>query len=182
MAKSKKNNITSIRKSKRKVKDEYYREYLPTFFDSKLENFNTKSRSINWGMGLEHEVQLFHINNKKSKNPFFDINKSNIIFDSQESTCFLTRDNDEKGPCCKMRRNICYNKDPAVENIYNKYKSPITEEEKKFLEEIPWELSGRQQKGCDPNPVLLKRIPILMPEFVTGNHKNRSIEVSSELA
>ena len=46
---------------------------------------------------------------------------------------------------------------------------------KKFLQSIPWELSGRQQKGCK-NPVLLKRIPILMPEFVTENHKNRSIE------
>ena len=72
MAKSKKNSVSSMRKSKRKVKDEYYREYLPTFFDTKVEDFNIKSRSINWGMGLEHEVQFFHINNKKSKVPFFD--------------------------------------------------------------------------------------------------------------
>ena len=53
-------------------------------------------------MGLEHEVQLFHINQKETGAA--DLSKSNIIFDSQESTCFLTRDTQEYGPCCKMRR------------------------------------------------------------------------------
>ena len=115
MAKSKKNSVSSIRKSKRKVKDEYYREYLPTFFDTKIEDFNIKSRSINWGMGLEHEVQFFHINNKKSKIPFFDINASNIIFDSQESTCFLTKDPSGKGPCCKMKKTCYHNHEDARE-------------------------------------------------------------------
>ena len=56
MPRSKKNSVNSLRKSKRKVKDEYYREYLPTFFDSKLDDFNTKSRPMDWGVGLEHEV------------------------------------------------------------------------------------------------------------------------------
>jgi hypothetical protein len=174
MAKSKKNSVSSMRKSKRKVKDEYYREYLPTFFDTKVEDFNIKSRSINWGMGLEHEVQFFHINNKKSKVPFFDINASNIIFDSQESTCFLTKNTSQKGPCCKMTKKCYHNQEDAKE-LFRKYQSVATDDEKNFLNDIPWELSGRQQKGCT-NPVLLKRIPVLMPEFVTENHKNRSIE------
>jgi hypothetical protein len=174
MPKSKKNSVNSLRRSKRRVNNEYYREYLPTYFDTKLDNFNTKSRSINWGMGLEHEVQFFHISDKKSKETHYDINKSNIIFDSQESTCFLTKNTGDKGSCCKMRKT-CYHNLEDSKDIYRKYKSTVTDEEKDFLNNIPWELSGRQQKGCT-NPVLLKRIPILMPEFVTENHKNRSIE------
>ena len=104
-----------------------------------------------------------------------DLSKSNIIFDTQESTCFLTRDYTEKGSCCKFKKK-CYHKDKLTKKHYTKPRSRISEADKKFLEEIPWELSGRQQKGCTPNPIILKRIPILMPEFVTSNHKNRSIE------
>ena len=171
---SKKNSIRSIRKSKKRVKEDFYREYFPAFFFTQLDNVNTKSRGINWGMGLEHEVQLFHVNNKNDSKPKFDIDSANIIFDSQESTCFLTRDTSEKGPCCKLTRK-CYHEHDSVREIYSNFKPNITDEEKKFLQSIPWELSGRQQKGCK-NPVLLKRIPVLMPEFVTENHKNRSIE------
>ena len=128
----------------------------------------------NWGMGLEHEVQFFHINQGEMGNA--DLSKSNIIFDSQESTCFLTRNSKEQGACCKMRKKVCYNKDPKTKKFYDKKSAKLTDNEKQFLNEIPWELSGRQQKGCSPDPVLVKRIPILMPEFVTTNHKNRSIE------
>ena len=98
---SKKNSIRSIRKSKRRVRDDYYREYFPAFYFTKMDNLNIKSRGINWGMGLEHEVQLFHVNNKNHSKPKFDIDSSNIIFDSQESTCFLTRDTSKNGACCK---------------------------------------------------------------------------------
>ena len=37
---------------------------------------------MNWGMGLEHEVQFFHIN--QNETGAVDLSKSNIIFDSQE--------------------------------------------------------------------------------------------------
>ena len=178
MARSKRNNINSIRKSKKKVKDEYYRSYLPTFFDKKsvLKQLNIKSRTINWGMGLEHEVQFFHININNSTGRIDDITRSNIIFDSQESTCFLTRDTSEKGSCCKMLKGKCYHQDKDAKKYFKTGKNILTDNEKEFLNKIPWELSGRQQKGCTSDPVILKRIPILMPEFITGNHKNRSIE------
>lgn len=171
---TKKNNNPS-RKSKKKVQSYYYTDYLPTFFDSKkyLKGLNVSSRPINWGMGLEHEVQFFHIN--KSETGSADLSKSNIIFDSQESTCFLTRDTKETGPCCKMRKK-CYHKNNLTRKHYSKSPPLITPADKKFLNEIPWELTGRQQKGCKPSTVILNRIPILMPEFVTTNHKNRSIE------
>ena len=172
---TKKNNSLS-RRTKKKVQDGYYRNYLPSFFDRKnyIKGVDVSSRSMNWGMGLEHEVQLFHINQKETGGA--DLSKSNIIFDSQESTCFLTRDKQDNGPCCKMRKKKCYNKDPQTKKQYEDTKPKITENDRTFLNEVPWELSGRQQKGCSPDPVLLKRIPILMPEFVTTNHKNRSIE------
>ena len=172
---TKRNNSTS-RRTKKKVQDGYYRNYLPSFFDRKnyIKGVDVSSRPMNWGMGLEHEVQLFHINQKETGGA--DLSKSNIIFDSQESTCFLTRDKQDNGACCKMRKKKCYNKDPQTKKQYEDDKPKITENDRKFLNEVPWELSGRQQKGCSPDPVLLKRIPILMPEFVTTNHKNRSIE------
>jgi len=177
MSSKKKNNNPSRRtKKKIKVTEHYYREYLPTFFDRKnyLKELNVKERPMNWGLGLEHEVQLFHIN--KLENGGTDLSKSNIIFDTQESTCFLTRDISETGSCCKLKKKRCYNKDKLTKKHYKKLSPRITPSEKKFLQEIPWELSGRQQKGCKPNPIILKRIPILMPEFVTSNHRNRSIE------
>ena len=34
----------------------------------------------------------------------------------------------------------------------------------------------RQSRGCEPTTIL-KRMPILMPEIITGNHKNRTIEL-----
>jgi hypothetical protein len=176
MAPSTRKNNSTPGRTKKKVQDQYFRRYLPTFFDRKnyIKGVDVSSRSMNWGMGLEHEVQLFHINQNETGKA--DLSKSNIIFDSQESTCFLTKDKSEYGPCCKMRRKVCYNKHPKTKKQYSDTKNRISESERKFLEEVPWELSGRQQKGCRPNPVLLKRIPILMPEFVTTNHKNRSIE------
>lgn len=174
---SKKKNTNPSRRSKKKIKvnEHYYREYLPTFYDRKnyLKELDVSSRPLEWGLGLEHEVQFFHIN--RLENGGTDLSKSNIIFDTQESTCFLTRDYTEKGSCCKFKKK-CYHKDKLTKKHYTKPRSRISEADKKFLEEIPWELSGRQQKGCTPNPIILKRIPILMPEFVTSNHKNRSIE------
>ena len=114
MAPSTRKNNSTIRRTKKKVKDEYYRRYLPTFFDRKnyIKGVDVSSRSMNWGMGLEHEVQLFHINQKETGAA--DLSKSNIIFDSQESTCFLIRDEDEGGACCKMRKRKCYHKDPKT--------------------------------------------------------------------
>ena len=181
-SRSKKNNQNRRTKknsqsgrTKKKVQDEYYRGYLPNFFDRRtfLKDIDVSSRPMNWGMGLEHEVQFFHIN--KSETGGADLSKSNIIFDSQESTCFLTRDTSKKGVCCKVREK-CYHNEKSTKKHYDNYKNKLSTSELKFLEGIPWELSGRQQKGCTPNKVLLKRIPILMPEFVTSNHRNRSIE------
>ena len=60
-----------------------------------------------------------------------------------------------------MRKKKCYNKDPQTKKQYEDDKSNITENDRKFLNEVPWELSGRQQKGCSPHPILLKRIPVL---------------------
>ena len=57
----------------------------------------------------------------------------------------------------------------------------LNRKDRKFLKEIPWELSGRQSRGCEPTTIL-KRMPILMPEIITGNHKNRTIEsITDEL-
>ena len=45
-----------------------------------------------------------------------------------------------------------------------------------WLKQVPWELSGRKSSGCEPTDVIVGRIPVLMPEIITSQHKNRSIE------
>ena len=89
-----------------------------------------------WGIGLEHEMHVFH-------NPLLTNNKNIrdfIAFNSFESTLELV-DNFDK-----------YSRDRPIGII-----------EKNFLENIPFEASGRKCKG----KWVLKKIPIPMPEFVT---------------
>ncbi len=107
-------------------------------------------------------MQLFHV----PKSGFVD---ANILFDSQESTCYLTGDKSEDGACCKIR-DKCF-KSTSEEN-----RPKLTKAEHEWLSNIDWELSGRQAEGCKDGRVILPRTPLLMPELITGNFKNRSIE------
>ncbi len=118
-----------------------------------------ESREYSWGLGVEHEMQLFHI-------PKTGLNDANILFDSQESTCYLTGDKSPDGACCKLR-DKCF-----TSHTENK----ITKDEKEWLSNIDWEISGRQAEGCKGGRIILPRTPLLMPELITGNFKNRSIE------
>ena len=132
-----------------------------------------KQLDFKWGIGLEHEMQLFH----KSKT-FFDnkndrqqMNYGNILFDSQESTCYLTGDMDPQGACCKTKASC--SKFPA--NKLGKIKTELNKQELKWLLGMDWELSGRQSKECKKGPWILERVPVLMPEVITGDHRNRTL-------
>jgi hypothetical protein len=124
-------------------------------------------------------MQLFHQGHDGS-----GFEHANIIFDSQESTCFITGDPDKVGACCKLGPgNQCYYHPKSAElrrQIFKK-RDQLTKEEREFLLSLDWELTGRQVKGCRPNPVIVPRTPVLMPELVTGNYKNRTINsISAE--
>ncbi len=127
---------------------------------------------LQWGLGVEHEMQIFH----KGKGGW---ENSNIIFDSQESTCFVTGDDKDKaGACCKLGPgNQCYYhpKSAMLRKEIFKKTDKLTKEEYDFLMSIDWELTGRQVRGCHPDPVIVPRTPVLMPELVTGNFRNRTI-------
>ena len=130
-------------------------------------NIDVSDRTTYWGLGIEHEMQLFH----KAKSGMKD---TNIMFNSQESTCFLTNEHDS---CCKTKTK-CNNFTEEVKK-YKKKDFGLTDEEKLFIENTQWELSGRQVKNCEKNkPVtwLSKRVPILMPELITTNFTNRTID------
>lgn len=118
-------------------------------------------REYTWGLGVEHEMQVFHI----PKSGPID---GNIMFDSQESTCYLTGDKSEEGSCCKTKGSECYKSGHGSVKL--------KADEHKWLSNIDWELSGRQAEGCQDGRVILPRTPTLMPELITGNFKNRSIE------
>ena len=155
--------------TRKKLVDNIYEDYVSFYYDYgyKGSSLDTSSRGYNWGLGVEHETQLFHINKG-------GIKETNILFDSQESTCYLTHDKSDKGSCCK-KVEPCYFQLKNFKKLFeNRVKLP--KEDIEWLKKIPWEYSGRQQKGCTPSTVLLKRAKTFMPEFITGNHRNRSIE------
>ena len=135
-----------------------YERNISNFHFTKLDNLNTKSRGIGRESKLEHEVQLFHVNNKNHSVPNLVADSSNIIFDSQESTVF-TRDTSKDGPCCKITRE-CYHQNELVRDIYSNQKPKITEDEKAFCKVYMQRTFGRQQKGCK-NPFYLKEFLFL---------------------
>ena len=83
-----------------------------------------------WGLGIEHEMHLYHKPEFSKKNNIVNI----TLFNSQEI-------------------------------ISEMLKSKISEQDYQFLKRVPFEWSGRQ---CD-GKVVIKRVPIQMPEFVTDN-------------
>ena len=135
-------------------------------------DIDVSDRTPYWGIGIEHETQLFHKSPSGMKN-------TNIIFDSQESSCFLTNEKNESGSCCKTRESMFGQCDDFSEDA-KKYKNiNLTEEERLYLVNMDWELTGRQFINCeskDEPTQILKRTPILMPEFITTNFSNRSID------
>ena len=130
-------------------------------------DIDVSDRTTYWGLGVEHEMQLFHKSSSGMKN-------TNIIFNSQESTCFLTNERDS---CCKARQKCNDFTEEA-----SKYKTKdfgLTDEEKRFIENTTWELSGRQVKNCvkgEDITWLSDRVPILMPEIISTNFANRTID------
>lgn len=136
-------------------------------------HISSSGKDYIWGLGVEHEMQVFHQGVNKE-----GFEHANIIFDSQESTCFITSDTDKVGACCKLGPGgECYYhpRNAELRRQIFKPRDKLTSEERKFLLNIDWELTGRQVKGCKPNPVIVPRTPVLMPELVTGNFKNRTI-------
>jgi len=145
-------------------------------------DIDVSDRTPYWGLGVEHEMQLFHKARSGMQN-------TNIIFDSQESTCFLIND---KESCCKSRIGMFYKCDDFTEDAKkfdgkdgkeNNNDFGLTSEEKQYLLNMQWELSGRQIKSCDEpghHTHILKRTPILMPELISTNFSNRSIDSISQ--
>lgn len=163
-----------------------YRQYINKYFgksydDVKLNIKPKKYKNYTWGLGAEHEMQLFHISRDYDTKGVAD---SKIIFDSQESTCLLLNKGSESTPgaCTKMLKRgpnkYYYHDHPEVKKVLDKVPK-LQDKDLNFLKEVPWELSGRQvgSDECKFNKQpILTRIPVLMPEIITGNFKNRTIE------
>jgi hypothetical protein len=102
---------------------------------------NKRLNDYKWGLGIEHEMHLFHspnpLNNNNLNNPI----KIFTLFNSQE-----------------VVSNI-------FKSINNKKAIQLKSDEYDFLKKIPFEWSGRQCNG----KVVIQRVPIQMPEFVTDN-------------
>jgi hypothetical protein len=130
-------------------------------------DIDVRDRTPYWGLGIEHEMQLFHKAQSGMQN-------TNILFDSQESTCFMTN---EESSCCKMKKN---NKCDNFTEEAKKYKDfGLSEEERRFILGTQWELTGRQIKKCEKNKDItttIKRVPLLMPELITTEFSNRTID------
>ena len=136
-------------------------------------DIDVSDRTPYWGLGVEHEMQLFHKSRRGMKN-------TNILFDSQESTCFMTN---EVSSCCYKKKNNKCDNFTEESNKYNGF--GLTEEERRFIQGTQWEMSGRQIKNCEEGKKLtttIKRVPLLMPELITTNFSNRTIDsISKEI-
>ena len=135
-------------------------------------DIDVSDRTPYWGLGVEHEMQLFHKARSGMKN-------TNILFDSQESTCYMTN---EKESCCKPYKNKCNN----FTNEAKKHKGfGLSKEERHFILGTQWELTGRQIKNCEKGKTYtttIKRVPVLMPELITTEFSNRTIDsISKEI-
>lgn len=130
-------------------------------------DIDVDDRTLYWGLGVEHEMHLFH----RARTGMKD---TAILFNSQESTCTLSGDRHPQGACCKMQRHcFTHNKDAILS--YN-----LSKEEQRYLNNMQWELSGRQAKGCQPDATIIKRVQVLMPELITTNFTNRTIQSISQ--
>jgi hypothetical protein len=129
--------LSKIKKSKLKVKSAHKlkvksadklkvksADKLKVKSKDKLENYN-------WGLGIEHEMHLFHR----------PLNKSNK----------------------NIENVILFNSIEVVNEMLKS--SELSSNNYDFLKKIPFEWSGRQ---CD-GKVVIQRVPIQMPEFVTDN-------------
>jgi len=142
---------------------------------------DTSSRQLQWGLGVEHEMQIFHAGKTKAGVEGFD--NANIIFDSQESTCFITGDDHKQGSCRKLTPGRVPYYHPATKKLKQMVFRPtdkLSKEEYEFLSSLDWELTGRNASGCKPNSVIVPRVPVLMPELVTSNFRNRTINSIAE--
>ena len=180
----KKPPIKKINASSAAELEEQYQEYLKRYFGKSYPDRKLNTRSITyenytWGLGAEHEMQLFHIS-RESKTE--GITTSNIIFDSQESNCLLVhQDIQKKGleaikksHCCKQldKYGYCYHTHPKIKSLLDKIPK-LEKKDSDFLRNVPWEQSGRYIRDCG---TIIKRVPTLMPEIITSNHQNRTIE------
>jgi hypothetical protein len=173
-----------LKKSKKKkvedilITSSSYNDYIINNYDYGYKNvkLDTKSGSVNWGLGVEHEAQLFHINKKEMES----YKNTNMLFDSQESTCYLTNDLSKKGSCCRGLKG-CYTDNKTVKKLM-KNRVKLSKKDDEWLKAIPWEYTGRQIEHCEPSHIVHTRAPVLMPEIITTNHKNRTIEsINNEL-
>lgn len=175
LGKNKKKKHTKYNNTDKKKKHKRFEGSIllqPNDTPASLMGQPTPSRQYNWGLGIEHEMQLFHV-------PKSGWEDANIAFDSQESTCFLTGDMEDTGSCCKFRGNNCSN---AYQHPSKKDSIKLKKDEYDWLMNMDWELTGRQAQGCKGGKWIVKRTPVLMPEIITGNHRNRTIEsINNEL-
>lgn len=150
-------------------------------------SIDTKDVSLLWGLGVEHEMQIFHLGKQVKMSPLqahkkqaeLNYEHANIIFDSQESTCFISGDDHPSGACCKLHPdgegNCSYHPTGRLKKQIFGTRDKLTEEELEFLKSIDWEVTGRYAKGCKPSQTIVERAPVLMPELVTSAFKNRTI-------
>ena len=150
-------------------------------------SIDTKDVSLLWGLGVEHEMQIFHLGKQVKMHPVqahkkqatLNYEAANILFDSQESTCFISGDMHKSGACCKLHPdgegNCSYHPTGRLKKQIFGTRDKLTDEELEFLKAIDWEATGRYAEGCKPSPVIVKRTPVLMPELVTSAFKNRTI-------
>ena len=114
-----------------------------------------KLNDYTWGIGLEHEMHIFHIPKKNTK----EIVKDLILFDSESCIKRLLEDN-------------------------NAGKIKLTQEEYDFLRNIPFELSGRvcnKKTVLERIPIQMPELITWQP-FCSLKKKRNMINIIEDLS
>jgi len=117
------------------------------------DNINTNNREIIWGLGIEHQMHLFHLSPNGYQN-------TNIIFDSYSSICDLIQ---SKDTCCRGGK---------CKDYKQKKKQNLTDKDIEWLKNIKWKNSGKSFPECN----ILNGVPISMPIVHTTEYLNRTLE------
>lgn len=115
-----------------------------------------KNSKYVWGLGLEHEMHLFHTPKGKNIKDF-------ILFDSEKARDRIDKDiADGKIILLNNKKEYIKEKGKPDRLKYMPKKNEIYFEDYKYFKSVPYEKTGRKCNG----QYVIKAVPYLMPEFI----------------
>jgi len=123
---------------------------------TKMNNRIKKYSKYVWGLGLEHEMHVFHTPKGKNISDF-------ILFDSEKARERIDKDiADGKIILLSKKKEYIKEKNKPDRLKYNPKDNEIYIEDYEYFKSVPYEKTGRKCNG----KYVIKPVPCMMPEFI----------------